>query len=182
MAILDIILLLSLLWALYTGFKEGVVVQLGGLAGLFIGVYLAFRFGPPIGKWLGLDPSVSGIAGFIIVVIAVIILLAIVSRIIRKILGAAGLGMLDKAGGVVLSVVKMGLILGLLLYGFDSLNKNGGWVAGSKLEESKLYRPLVTTVTYVFPYVDTVKDKLLPPRETDGPGNDYGDEPGTVNI
>lgn len=180
MVIFDIILSVILLWAVYTGFKEGVIVQLGGLAGLFIGVYMAFRLGPSIGKWLGLDPSISGIAGFIIVVITVIISLAIIGRIVRGILGAAGLGTLDKIGGVILSVVKMGLILGLLLYGFDSLNNNTRWVEDSKLNESKLYRPLVTTVTYVFPYVETVKDKFMLFRDNDS--NDHSTESNGQNL
>ena len=44
MNILDIIVLILLIWAIYNGFRDGIVVQLGGLAGLFIGIYLAFRY------------------------------------------------------------------------------------------------------------------------------------------
>lgn len=164
-----------MLWAVYRGFREGIVVQLGGLAGLFIGVYLAFRFGPAVGKWLGLNPDISGIAGFVIVVIAVIVALAIIGRTLRKVLGAAGLGTFDKAGGVVLSAAKMALILGLLLYSFDSINKNAGWVTEKKLDESKLYRPLVTATTYAFPYITTIKDKLMPLLNNGGqPDEDRG--------
>ena len=45
----DIILGIPLLYAAYRGFREGIIVQLGGIAGLFIGVYFAFRHSSAVG-------------------------------------------------------------------------------------------------------------------------------------
>ena len=52
----DIILGIPLLYAAYRGFREGIIVQLGGIAGLFIGVYFAFRHSSAVGQWLHTDP------------------------------------------------------------------------------------------------------------------------------
>lgn len=154
-------MLVPLCWAVYRGFKDGIVVQLGGLAGLLVGVYLAFRFGSLIGRWLDIESPTASIAGFCIVLVVVIIGVALLSRGIRGLLKAAGVGMLDKVGGALLSVLKMGLILGLLIYCFDWFNRSEQWVDEPTLDRSVFYRPLVKTAAFIFPYVDFVKDKLI---------------------
>ena len=159
--ILDIILGIFLIWAIYRGFKDGIVVQLGGLAGLFIGIYLAFRYGTTVGDWLGIDESWATIAGFAIILILVLVAIAIIGRMLRGICHFAGLAILDKLGGIIVSVLKTGLILGIILYAFDWTNQQMNWVSQKKLDESVLYRPLIDVTTLAFPYVDFVKDKLL---------------------
>lgn len=161
MNILDIILLIFLLWAIYSGFKDGIVVQLGGLAGLFIGIYLASRYGTTVGHWLGIDDQWVTIAGFVIIVVLVLVAIAVLSRALRGLFRFAGLSVLDKIGGILISIVKMGLILGLLLYSFDWVNQRTDWVRQDKLDKSKFYRPLIKAASMAFPYIDFVKDKLF---------------------
>ena len=69
--------------------------------------------------------------------------------------------MLDKIGGIIVSVVKIGLILGLLLYSFDWVNQRTHWISQDKLAASKVYRPLIDAASLAFPYIDFVKDKLF---------------------
>lgn len=163
--IFDIIVAIPLLWAVYRGFKDGIVVQLGGIAGLLVGVYLAFRFGSAagekVGDWFGTDPATSSIVGFIVVVILVIVAVAILSRLLSKLFCAAGMSMLVKVGGVLLAVLKMALILGLLIYSFDWLNRTTHWVEEETLDSTVLYRPLLSAAEFTFPYIDFVKDKLF---------------------
>jgi membrane protein required for colicin V production len=161
MNILDIILLIFLLWAVYQGFKDGVVVQLAGLAGLFIGIYLAFRYSGTVAAWLHIDEKWATIAGFAIVLVLVFIAIAVIGRLLRGVCRFAGLAVLDKVGGIIVSVLKTGLILGLLLYGFGWLNDNQKWVKQEKLDRSVLYEPLIKVAETAFPYVDFVKDKLF---------------------
>lgn len=166
MNILDIIALVLLLWAVYSGFRDGIVVQLGGLAGLFIGIYLAFRYGATAGRWFGIDDQWATIAGFAIIVILVLVGISLIGRALRGVFRFAGLSVLDKIGGILVSVVKVGLILGLLLYSFDWANQRTHWVSHDKLAGSKVYRPLIDVASMAFPYIDFVKDKLF----SDGTG------------
>ena len=165
MSVLDIILALPLLWAIYSGFKTGIIVQLGGIAGLLVGVYLAFRFGRHIGNLVGVEESLAGVVGFAIIIVVVIIAMAIAGRLLSGLFRLAGLGVLDRIGGAALSLVKVALLLGVLLYGFDTLNKSEGWAEEETLEKSILYKPLTGSVKYIFPYLDFVKDKLIAPEE-----------------
>lgn len=161
MNILDIILLIFLLWAIYSGFKDGIVVQLGGLAGLFIGIYLAFRYGSTVGRWLAIDDTWATVAGFAIILVLVLVGISVLGRLLRGVFRFAGLSVLDKIGGILVSVIKTGLILGILLYSFDWANQQQNWVSQDKLDKSKLYRPLINVASMAFPYIDFVKDKLF---------------------
>ena len=161
MNILDIIVLILLIWAIYNGFRDGIVVQLGGLAGLFIGIYLAFRYGTTVGHWFGIDDQWATIAGFAIIVILVLVGISLIGRALRGVFRFAGLSVLDKIGGIIVSVVKIGLILGLLFYSFDWANQRTHWISQDKLAASKVYRPLIDAASLAFPYIDFVKDKLF---------------------
>ncbi len=157
---LDVILGLPLLYALYTGFKEGVIVQLGGIAGLVLGVWFAFRYGTALGSWLGIDPEYATAAGFLLIVLGVLLVIALFSRLLRGMFHIAGLGTLDRIGGVVLSVAKTALILSILLSGFDALNRQAGWVKQESIDRSILYRPIDDVSDLVFPYLVDLKDRV----------------------
>ena len=158
---LDAVIALPLLWALYKGYTEGIILQLGGIAGLLVGVWLAFRYGRALGLALKLDPSLASVVGFVVIVVGVLIAIALLGRLARGLFRIAGLGMFDAAGGVVLGGVKMALVLSVLLCGFDYLNDRHGWLSQEAIGRSRLYAPVKEVSAYVFPYVDFVQDKLL---------------------
>ncbi|MCD8072589.1 MAG: CvpA family protein, partial [Alistipes sp.] len=161
---------------------------LAGLAGLFLGAWLAVRWGRPLGTFLGIDEKYAAAAGFLTVLLLAILAMAVVGRLFRGIFKFAGLSMLDKLAGMVLSLAKTGLILGLLLWGFDSLNRPRGWVEENKLAESIFYRPLMEATVLVFPYIKSVDDILsplyrgLPDPVRPGEPSDSGEDPGAENT
>ena len=114
----DIILGIPLLYAAYRGFREGIIVQLGGIAGLFIGVYFAFRHSSAVGQWLHTDPPIAAAVGFVVILLAVLLVMALLGHLIKGIFKLAGLGPIDAIGGILLGVFKMAVILSLLLYAF----------------------------------------------------------------
>ena len=157
---LDIVLGIPLLYALYRGFKEGVLVQLGGIAGLLLGVWFAFRYGSEFGRWLGVGEEFATVAGFLLIVVGVLVLIALLSRLLRGLVRVAGLGVFDRIGGVVLSAVKVALILSVLLSGFEALNRRQGWVSEQAMARSLLYKPVSDVSGLVFPYLVDLKDRV----------------------
>lgn len=160
--LLDILLALPLVWALWAGFRNGIIVQIGGIAGLLIGIWLAFRYGATVGGWLNINSDADPVIGFILIILLAILLMAVVGRLLKGVFRFAGLAALDRFGGAVLSLVKIGIVLALLVYAFDSLNRSQNWVEKQKLERSYLYKPLIGVAKFTFPYMDMVKDKLIP--------------------
>ncbi|MCD7969376.1 MAG: CvpA family protein [Alistipes sp.] len=177
MIVFDIITGLLLLLALYNGFRRGFFIQLAGLAGLFIGAWLAMRFGGELGRFLCIDGKYAAPAGFLIILLLVILAMAGVGRMFKGVFKFAGLSLLDKLAGLVLSLAKTVLVLGLVLWGFDTMNRPRGWVDPSELERSVFYRPLVDVTVFVFPYIVTVDDLLAPLYRVEPSGQPAGPSP-----
>lgn len=159
--LLDILLGIPLVWALWAGFRNGIIVQVGGIAGLLLGIWLAFRYGPTVGAWLNINPDADPVIGFIVILLLAVLLMAVVGRLLKGVFRFAGLAALDRFGGALLSLLKIGIILGLLLYAFDNLNRSQNWVKEEKLHHSYLYKPLIGAAKFTFPYMDMVKEKLI---------------------
>lgn len=165
---LDIILGIPLIYAIWKGFREGIILQLAGIAGILVGVRLAFLYGPTVGGWMHLQDETAYLAGFLCIVIAALLGIGLLGRLVRGLFRLTGLGMFDQAGGVVLSVAKMAVILGVLLWAFDGLNREKQWVEPKTLRSSLIYSPLHDVSDFVFPYLRVIGKELVPDRELAG--------------
>lgn len=159
--IVDIILGIPILWAIYQGYKQGVWVQLGGVVGVILGSWIGFHFGGKIGEFFSLTGQSAYIVGFITAIILVIIILAIVSHLLKGLFRISGLSMLDHIGGVLLSLLKIVLILSLLVALFDGLNSRYRWVEQKYIDSSTVYGPIKSTSDMVFPFAKSLKDRLF---------------------
>ncbi len=106
MTVLDIILIAVLVWAVYSGAKKGFFVQLGGIVGIVLGIWLAFRFSGSVGEWLGIEGGIAWYVGFALIVLACILAIGILGWLAGKVFHLVGLGFLNRLGGVVLSLAK----------------------------------------------------------------------------
>ncbi len=156
----DIILGIPLLYAAYRGFREGIIVQLGGIAGLFIGVYFAFRHSSAVGQWLHTDPPIAAAVGFVVILLAVLLVMALLGHLIKGIFKLAGLGPIDAIGGILLGVFKMAVILSLLLYAFENRQQHDPMGRKRPLHRSRVYKPVRSTTALLFPYLDLMKNKI----------------------
>ena len=67
------------------------------------------------------------------------------------------LGWLNRLLGVIFALLKTGLIVGLAIMAFDSINNTFKFVQESVMESSILYPPLKSLAYEIFPYI---KDML----------------------
>jgi membrane protein required for colicin V production len=159
MNVLDIILAILLVVGAVNGFRKGIISQLCGLAGVLLGVCLGFKFGDRLGVWLGVE--IGEIASFVIIFIGAVLLAALAGRISAAILRATGLGILNRLGGMALSLVEYVLICSLLLGLFQKVNNATGWVEPKVVEESVLVEPVMKVSEFVFPYLVELKDAIV---------------------
>lgn len=153
MGIFDIIVSIVALVALVNGWRKGLITQLCSLIAVIGGIWLALEFGAEVGGLFGIEPRYAKAAGFLAIFLVVLILLAIVSRMVKKLFSFVGLGILDSIFGAMLSVAKVALIMGIICSAFDSLNGGLGMVEKSKLDDTIFFRPLCRT-TEVFDLFD----------------------------
>ena len=157
---IDLIVCLVLVLAVYNGWRQGFIVQVCSLAGLLAGIWIASRYGAQVGGWLRLDESVADAGGFVAVLVVVVLVVAVLARLIRKVFHFAGFGILDVVLGIAVSVLKFLLLLSVLFSAFDKLNADYTIVRAQTIEQSKSYKPVMRISQLVFPFLQWIGDQV----------------------
>lgn len=156
MNLFDIVICVIALIAVVNGWRRGFVIQLCGIAAIGVGIWLAAKLGDSVGAWLHVDGRYAFAAGFLVVFAAVLIVVAILGRLVKSLFDFVGLGIFDSIFGMLLSLFKAALVVGILCTAFDSLNGNGRFIKQARLDHSLFYRPLCNVTQSVFRFFDKV--------------------------
>ena len=162
MNILDIILLICFVPAAIQGFQKGFISQVIAIISIIAGVWLSVQFASEVTVWLAQyiqgSEQVLKVVSFALIFIAVIAGLALLGRLVEGTVKLIMLGWLNILLGVVFSLVKASLIVGLIIMAFCSLNNTFQFVSEDVLNQSVLFPPLKNMAYTVFPYL---KDLLF---------------------
>ena len=157
MNVIDIIILVCCIPALFHGFSKGFVSQAISLIALVLGVWLSFKFSVPLGDWLksfaDLPGTVLHIIAFALILTIVMLVLTLIGKAIEKVVKLAMLGWLNKLLGIVFALLKAVLIIGLVIIIFDAIYNLIPFVSSDTLNESVLYNPIKSIANTVFPFL-----------------------------
>ena len=158
----DIIILICFLPAIISGITKGFIEQVIALVSLILGAWLAFKFSTVVSDWLKpyfeVSETVMNVISFVVIMVAVVLVLFVLSKILTGMTKLVMLGWLDKLLGLVFALLKAGLIIGILIILFDTLNVKFEFVEEKVLDESVLYAPIRDIAYMIFPYL---KELLL---------------------
>lgn len=157
--IIDLIMGLVLVAGAINGFRKGIISQLSGVAGVLLGVWLAFKFGSQVGGWLGVE--MSDLVAYILVFVAALLAAWLMSYLSAAILRTIGLGIINRLGGLAVSVVFSSLILSLALGFFEQCNQALDIVNPEVIENSVLSGYVEKLSDVVFPYLEDAKEAIL---------------------
>lgn len=146
MTIFDIAVCVLAVLAVIDGWRRGFALQAFGLVAIVVGIFVAVRTGAEAGAKLPVDAQYAAPAGFFLVFMVVAIGLLLVGRVFRTLFKAAGLGMFDTLFGVIVSLLKVALVLGIMCAVFDRFNEGAHFVDRASLDRSLFYRPLCNVV------------------------------------
>ena len=157
MNVLDIILLVILIPAVIQGFRKGLIAQLVSLLSVILGVWLSFRCSDLVCGWIlpylgDVSPAVVQVIAFVVIMLAVAAGLYLVGKLIQAGLKLVLLGWVDKLFGMVFSLLKAGLLIGLLIILFSTINDKLELVSPEVLDKSILYTPIKNIAYAVFPF------------------------------
>lgn len=118
--IIDVAFLLTMILAVYKGYRKGIVVGIFSFLAFIIGLAAALKLstivahyfettGENSSKWL---PVIS----FVLVFIVVAFIVNIGARIIKKTVSLAMLGWLDKIGGIIFYIIIYTIIFSVILF------------------------------------------------------------------
>jgi membrane protein required for colicin V production len=160
MGTIDIVILACFLPAVYLGLKNGFIRQLVALAVVAGGIVLALRFSDTVGAWLQqrikVEPFWIKAISFALIFIAVALVLNLAGKLLEKVLSIAMLGWLNRLLGLALALATSALLIGVIVYMVDSANQLVEFLPKEKIEESRFYKPLLTLVQNVFPYLKSL--------------------------
>ncbi|GAO42840.1 CvpA family protein [Flavihumibacter petaseus] len=118
--LIDAITLLILVLAVFKGWRQGLVVALFSFFAMILGLAAAMKFSVATAHWLEGSVNVSArwlpVLSFLLVFIAVVLLVNLVARLIEQTIELAMLGVLNKAGGILLYIVIYLLTWSILLF------------------------------------------------------------------
>ncbi len=114
---LDIVILVALVVPAFIGLKQGIIKAALSLAGVIVGAILASNFHEQLGGVMTFisNPDVANIAGYIIILVVVMIIANVLAVVLKFTAKAVMLGWIDRAGGVVFGFLMGALFMGAIL-------------------------------------------------------------------
>lgn len=168
MTVIDTIILIILVYALFIGFRTGLVMQLTTLVAIGAGIWGAIHFSDITQAWLRERVEFGTLAGpvsFAVTFFLVLVLVKLIGRAISKGLDLAMLSFPNKLAGAVLSGFKYMLITSALV---QAANGSGLLLIAmppEKMKESVLMEPVMALAPIIIPAIrdspwihDTVED------------------------
>lgn len=124
MGLLDAIIIIVVLGAAFVGFKKGVISQLGGIAGVILGVIACRLFADDLAVSIeelisdNTDGSVgkgSIVLSYTVIFIAVYLLAQMLAKFLHSLVKAVKLGWLNRLVGAVFAVIQWTFLLSIAL-------------------------------------------------------------------
>jgi membrane protein required for colicin V production len=146
----DILFILVLAVGAWKGWTNGLLKEVLGLIGVFVGLYVAHllyeQVGYQLAPHIGTSPSVASIIAFALIWMGVPILLGLVGSLLTKLIEWAGLDSINSLAGSLVSLVKFWLILGA----FCNVLSITHLVTEETQQRSTLFEPLKRTTAIAF--------------------------------
>lgn len=158
MEFLDIVFTALLGYALYTGLKNGLFVEIASFASLIIGIFVAIKFSHLVRLALEdsikINPKHIEIFAFAITFLLVVIVIYLLAKFFTSMFSFAYLGWLNKLGGAVFSILKTILMLSVVISLFQKININHMLVKEETLNNSVLYHPIQEVSKVMYPSLE----------------------------
>lgn len=177
MSFLDIIFIIPAVWLAYTGFKKGLIVELSTLLALVLGVFVSLYFSDVTAEFLkeafDLKTKYLKLISFIITFLMVVIAVNLIGKLVEKFVDMVALSFLNKSAGGVFGVLKAVVIMSLLIFFIEKIDKKKVLLSEELTENSIFYpyiQPLAPTLINTFSDIDfdldpeELKDKVLHPQ------------------
>lgn len=159
MNFIDVLLLIPLIYAAYTGFKHGLIIEVFTLLALFVGLYAGIHFSDFIALKLkdvfGWDSPYAPTICFTLIFLGIGAMVYFAGVMIQRMVRVVNLSPIDKFFGVFFGVLKMLYILSIILVLVESYDEKGNFFPEEKKEGSLLYRPVKAISTTTVPGISS---------------------------
>jgi membrane protein required for colicin V production len=157
---IDIILIVPILWGIYKGFIKGLIIEAAGFVALALGVWGGMNFSvflsSKIKSVFNWDSEYLPIISFAILFLGVIISIFLIASLLSKIAKKLALGGIDKLLGSLLGGLKFALILSVIIFIINAIEKSYPQISFTAKEQSLLYKPLGKIAPLIIPSLQSL--------------------------
>lgn len=151
---IDLILLIFLLWSVYRGFKNGLIIEVASLIALILGIFGAIKFSYMTSDFLvekfEMTTKYLPLISFAITFVLIVIVVHLLAKVLDKLVKAIALGFINRLFGIVFGVIKTAFILSIVLVILNTIDRKTHFLPEDKIEESLLYKPISAFAPLIF--------------------------------
>ena len=152
---IDILLIIPLLWGLYKGFSKGLIIEAATLVAFGLAVWGAIKFHNFVSDWMqhsmGWGSKYIPLLSFAVIFIGVLLVVFGIAKLLEKFVRAISLGFLNKLGGALFGMLKFGLLLSMMIFFIEAVNKSVSFFPQETKNKSLLY-----------PWVQKIAPTMIP--------------------
>ena len=153
--VVDAVLGIWLAWAMFNGFRKGLIIKVASIVALVLGIYTGFHFSSFAAEWLNqqfdLSTRTTEVGAFGLTFLGVVVGVHFIAKLLEKIVDLTALSMLNKLGGLLLGLVQTLFVLSALTYALDGVFGPRQWLPESQVKQSVLYPFVRDAIEYVVP-------------------------------
>ncbi len=158
---IDLIIAIPLVWGVFVGFKNGLIIEVASLAALLLGIFGAIHFSDLTANFLVTNLNITtqyiNLIAFAVTFVGIVIVVHLLAKMIDKLVKAVALGFVNRLLGMVFGLIKYAFIISIILVIINAINRNKTIISEEKIENSILYKPLSTFAPTIFPYLNFEK-------------------------
>jgi membrane protein required for colicin V production len=155
MNFIDLFIIVLLVWAVFRGFTRGFIMQLTMLVALALGIFGALKLSGFTARQLENRISINSeylyLVSLGITFVLVFIGINLVGKLVEKIAESAEFSFINRMAGVLFSLSKTILILGILLAFIDRIDQQIPVLPKNSREQSIFYKPFTAIARTIFP-------------------------------
>lgn len=156
MNLIDIVIGVILLIALYMGFKRGLLLALASLIGVIAGVYGAIYFSDFAAKyisgWFDWSEQTVNMVAFAITFLAILMLVSLAAKFLTKVADFAMLGIFNKLLGAIFNLLKYAFIVSVIFM-YVNASETYSILSEEERETSVLYEPVASLAPTILPHI-----------------------------
>lgn len=173
MNFIDIILCIPLVWGLYKGFTKGLIIEAATIVafglGVWGGIHLSDLLAQKIHSTFDWQSPYLPVISFALVFLLIISGVFLVAKGVQKAADGMALSALNKIGGAIGGTLKFALIMSVVIFVLDAIEKSYPLISFKAKEESLLYKPMGKIAPTLIPALkDSKVAELLPPADSTG--------------
>lgn len=158
---IDIIIVIPLLWGLYKGFSRGIIIEAATLIAFGASVWGGIKFHNSFSEWAqnftGMESEYFPLFSFIILFIGILLIVFGIAKLIQYFVKAASLGFINRLAGGVFGMFKFGLLLSMIIFFLEAINKSIEFIPNEIKTNSLLYSHIQKIAPSVIPGLNESK-------------------------